>query len=195
MDATGAAPSESDTGKGDDKSAVQLVADTNLPLEVGTVAIGDDGHISHSSHDRALHFRFTACGIDFEAEIASKEAPLRIKADLGKLPYSAESPEGRRLARSVLAATDRLSHGQILLAEGQDIVLQGELMPPSPRTPVSVIATAAALVLNFKPYVALLAEAVAHRRPLIEREDPENPQDPENPEDPDSPEDSPAEET
>lgn len=168
MDAPGNEPSKSSAGKSDDKSAVKSVADTVLPLEVGAVVIGDDGHISHCSDDRQLHFHFTACGIDFEAEIAGKNAPLRLKANLGKLPFSAESPDGRRLARSVLAATDRLRHGQILLSDEQDMVLQGELPPPNPRTPVNVIATAVALILDFKPYINLLAEAVAVRRPLIE---------------------------
>lgn len=178
MDASGIAPSESNTSKSDEKSAVQLVADAVLPLEVGTVAMGDDGHISHSSADRALHFRFTACGIDFEGEIADQNAPLRIRANLGKLPYTAESPDGRRLARSVLAATDRLRHGHILLSDGQDMILQGELALPSPRTPVSVIATASALVLEFRPYISLLAEAVALRQPLIKSDGEDNPQDP-----------------
>lgn len=168
MDAPGNEPSKSSVSQCEDKSAVKSVADTVLPLEVGAVAIGEDGHISHCSEDRALHFRFTACGIDFVAEIAGKKAPLRLKANLGKLPFSAESPDGRRLARSVLAATDRLRHGQILLSDEQDMVLQGELSPPSPRTPVNVIATAVALILDFKPYIGLLAEAVTVRRPLIE---------------------------
>ena len=131
---------------------------------MGAVEIGEDGHIAHSDADRKLHFRFSACGLDFEAEIAGKKAPLRLKANLGKLPFTAESPDGRRLARSVLAATDRLSHGQILLSDEQDMVLQGELSPPSPRTPANVIATAVALILDFKPYINLLSEAVSVRR-------------------------------
>lgn len=147
----------------DDRSAVKTVADTAVPLEVGAIALGPDGHIQHNDEDRPLHFSFTACGIRFEADLQGRCAPLRIKANLGKLPYSAESPEGRRLARSVLAATDRLHRGQILLSDKQDMVLHGELTPPSPRTPVSVIATAAALIVDFKPYVDMLADALAAR--------------------------------
>ncbi|MEO3429479.1 hypothetical protein AAFN88_11510 [Pelagibius sp. CAU 1746] len=147
------------------KSAVKQVAETSLPLEVGSVVLGEDGHIRHFDEDRPLHFRFSACGIDFEADLASKAAPLRLRANLGKLPFSAESPDGRRLARTVMAATDRLRRGHILLSEDQDMVLEGELNPPSPRTPVAVIATAVALIIDFKPYLDLLGEAVALRRP------------------------------
>ena len=163
MDASGYEPSDSDARGGGEKSAVRSVADTALPLEVGSIAVGEDGHILHSGDDRPLHFQFSACGILFEADLAHKDAPLRLTANLGKLPYSAESPDGRRLARSVLAATDRLRHGQILLSDEQDMILQGERKPPSPRTPVNVIATAAALIVDFKPYIDLLADAVSIR--------------------------------
>jgi hypothetical protein len=144
-------------------SVVKKVADTALPLEIGSVALGEDGHIRRADEDRPLQFRFFACGIAFEAELASKAAPLRLRANLGKLPFSAESPDGRRLARSVMAATDRLRRGHILLSPEHDMVLEGELNPPSPRTPVAVIATVVALILDFKPYLDLLAEAVSLR--------------------------------
>lgn len=146
------------------KSAVKQVAGAALPLEVGSVALGDDGHIRRNDEDRPLYFRFSACGIGFEAHLDSRSAPLRLRANLGKLPFSAESPEARRLARTVIAATDRLRRGHILLTADQDMVLEGELNPPSPRTPVSVIATAVSLILDFKPYLDLLGEAVTIRR-------------------------------
>ncbi len=165
MDAPGNEPSESTTSKDDAKSAVKSVADAALPLEVGSIALGDDGHISRRDPDQPLHFAFTACGVRFDADLADRSAPLRLEANLGKLPYTAESPEGRQLARSVMAATDRLGCGQILLSDQQDMVLKAEMAPPAPRTAVNVIATAAYLVAALKPYLDLLGEAVAIRRP------------------------------
>ncbi len=155
-------PASGDKASG--MSAVKSVAGTSLPLEVGSVVLGEDGHIRHADEDRPLYFRFSACGIEFEADLASRSAPLRLRANLGKLPFSAESPEGRRLARTVMAATDRLRRGHILLSDEQDMLLEGELNPPSPRTPVAVIATAVTLIMDFKPYLDLLGEAVAIRR-------------------------------
>ena len=163
MDATGIEPDDSTGAATADKSALKQVANTALPLEVGSVVVGEDGHIAHNTDDRPLSFRFSACGIDFEADLASKAAPLRLRANLGKLPYSAESPDGRRLARLVMASTDRLCRGHILLSPDQDMLLEGELNPPSPRTPVNVIAAAVTLILEFKPYLDLLAEAVSLR--------------------------------
>lgn len=148
------------------KTAVSQLAGATLPLEVGSVTLGEDGHIRCSNEDRPLSFRFAACGVQFEAEIAGRSDPLRLRAHLGKLPYSAESVEARSLTRVVLGATGRLRRGHILLSPEHDMVLEGELAPPSPRTPARVIATAVALVLDFQPYLALLAEAVALRRPV-----------------------------
>lgn len=171
LDASGNEPSESEAGKTAEPSTVKKVAEAALPLEVGSLALGEDGHIQHGREDSPLHFRFTACGLDFEADLAGKDAPLRLTAHLGKLPYTAQSPNGRRLARSVLAATDRLRRGQILLTENQDMILQGELTPPSPRTAVNVIATATALILDFKPYIDLMAEALNLYPPESKTED------------------------
>lgn len=175
LDNKGIGPTASVPAEPPGKSALQQVADTPLPLEVGSIAIGEDGHIQRSSTDRPLHFRFCACGVAFEAELASRSAPLRLRANLGKLPFSAESPEARRLARSVMAATDRLQRGHILLSPDQDMVLEGELAPADPRTPVSVIATAVALILDFKPYLDLLGEAIAIRSTPAEPADEDAP--------------------
>lgn len=164
MDDKGPEPGDGGRARESVLSAVNRLAGAALPLEVGSLTLGDDGHLLCSSDDRALAFRFSACGIQFEAEIAGRSAPLRLRANLGKLPYSAESVEARSLTRSVLAATARLRRGHILLTPEHDMVLEGELAPPIPRTPACVIATAVALVLDFQPYLALLGEAVAVRR-------------------------------
>jgi len=165
LDDKGIGPGDSGRDQDSGKSAIRQFADAALPLEIGSVTLGEDGHIQSSPEDRPLFFRFSACGIQFEADMASRSAPLRLRANLGKLPFSAESPDARRLARTVMAATDRLRRGHILLSPDHDMVLEGELTPPSPRTPVSVIATAVALILDFKPYLDLLGDAVAMRRP------------------------------
>lgn len=161
MDDKGA---EGSGAKNGGQSAVNRLAGATLPLEVGSLMLGDDGHIRCAPADRALSFRFSACGVPFEASIAGRNAPLCLRANLGKLPYSAESPQARSLTRTVLAATGRLRRGHILLTPEHDMMLEGELTPPSPRTPARVIATAVALVLDFQPYLALLGEAVSLRR-------------------------------
>lgn len=164
MDDKGIAPAGGDRSPASAKSAVHQLAGATLPLEIGSVTLGADGHIRCTPAERPLAFRFSACGVLFEAEIADRRSPLRLRANLGKLPYSAESPDGRSLARVVLGASDRLGRGHILLTDEHDMVLEGELSPPEPRTSARVIAAAVALVLDFKPYLDLLGEVVALRR-------------------------------
>jgi hypothetical protein len=166
LDDKGVEPSVGGRAQESATSAVHRLAGATLPFEIGSVMLGKDGHIQHAPQDRPLAFRFSACGVQFEADIADRTAPLRLRANLGKLPYSAESAEARSLARVVLGATGRLRRGHILLSPEHDMVLEGELAPPSPRTPASVIATAVALILDFQPYLELLGEAVALRRDL-----------------------------
>src|SRR3546814_17769581 len=59
----------------------------------------------------------------------------------------------------------RSRRGQILLTPDHDMMLEGEIAPPTPRTPARIIAAAVALILDFQPYLDLLGEAVALRRP------------------------------
>lgn len=167
MDDKGVEPGDGGRAQESVKTAVNQLAGTPLPLEVGSVALGADGHLLRLPADRPLSFRFSACGVQFEAELAGRAAPLRLRANLGKLPYSAQAPDGRSLARIVLSASSRLRRGHILLSPEHDMVLEGELTPPEPRTPASVIATAVALVLDFRPYLDLLGEAVALRREVL----------------------------
>src|SRR3546814_8120640 len=135
------------------------------------MVLGEDGHIQTAPANRPLAFLFPACGVQFEAEIAGRTAPLCLRANLGKLPYRAESPEARSLARVVLGASGRLRRGQILLTPDHDMMLEGEIAPPTPRTPARIIAAAVALILDFQPYLDLLGEAVALRRPSSRSEE------------------------
>src|SRR3546814_5900202 len=52
------------------KEAVSKAAGARLPLEAGSVGLGEDGHIQSAPANRPLAFRFAACGVQFEAELA-----------------------------------------------------------------------------------------------------------------------------
>src|SRR3546814_3746273 len=77
------------------KSAVSQLAGARLPLEAGSVVLGEDGHIQSAPANRPLAFHFSPCGVQFEAEIAGRTAPLCLPANLGTLPSSASSPQAR----------------------------------------------------------------------------------------------------
>ena len=63
-------------------------------------------------------------------------------------------------SRRIVEATGRLPHGHIRLSDDQDMHLSAEAPAPVPLTPVRVMAALTALLLEFKPYLELLHEAV-----------------------------------
>ena len=92
------------------------------------------------------------------------EPRVRLTAELGKLPYSMEIGEGRRLIRRILHESARAPHGRIGLSEDDDIRLAAVSTPPAPFTPASLMATLTALLLDFQPYLDLLGRVLDDAR-------------------------------
>jgi hypothetical protein len=151
---------------GPDKAADNLRATVDLakrdaPLQVGDFEIDDEGRLRPRTDGEPLVFGFSYRGADFIARILSGPEPhVSLSAELGKLPFSAQVGNRRRLARRIVEATERLPHGHIRLSEDQDMHLSAEAPAPAPLTPVRVMAALTALLLEFKPYLELLHEAV-----------------------------------
>jgi len=150
------------------REAIELVSDQSTPLEAGFLEIGEDGTVRRRPPGPSI-CAFEYRGAPFQALIvAGDEARVRLTANLGKMPFSAESPIARRLIAQLIAGAERLPRGRIALGPGNEIVLETEEAPPAPRTPVSVMATIIALLLDIKPYLELLAELLT----LATRRDP-----------------------
>ncbi|MFQ5775245.1 MAG: hypothetical protein ACE5GS_12060 [Kiloniellaceae bacterium] len=151
---------------GDLRSTVELVANSGGPFQVGDFEVGDDGRLRPREDRGPLKFGFAYLGIEFRAEVHTCPEPrIDLSADLGKLPYTMELGQGRRLTRRILEATATLPGGRISLAEDQDMRLRAAAEPPMPLTPASVMATVTALLLDFKPYLELLRGTLGAPRP------------------------------
>lgn len=106
-------------------------------------------------------FSFSYRGVDFDAEFHDlPKAKVVLMADLGQLPYSMESPAGRRLCQRIVKATGKLTDGGIELSGGHDMRLIAEAAPPTTEKPAGAVAALTALVLTFSPYMDLLAQAL-----------------------------------
>jgi hypothetical protein len=146
-------------------STVAFVADRCFPLHVGEIELNGQGRIRARDDNEPLRFGFAYLGIEFRAEVETESQPrVKLIAEFGKLPYSMEIGDGRGLIRRILAASARVPHAQIGLSEFDDMRLEAESSPPSPFTPVSFMATVTALVLDFRPYLDLLARVPAGSR-------------------------------
>ncbi len=109
----------------------------------------------------SLAFSFCYRGVDFDAEFhESPKAKVVLKADLGQLPYSMESPDGRRLCQRIVNAAGKFKDGGMELSGGHDMRLIAEAAPPTTEKPAGAVAALTALVLTFSPYMDLLAQAL-----------------------------------
>ncbi len=148
-------------------STLALVPGRCFPLPVGGIQFDKRGQICLRGGEGPLRFDFAYRGIEFGAEVATDSEPrVRLTAELGKLPYSTEIGDGRQIIRSILAASAAAPHGRIGLSEADDMHLEAESSSPIPVTPASLMATVTALLLDFQPYLDLLARVLDGSRQI-----------------------------
>jgi hypothetical protein len=140
-----------------------LVVTGGRSYEVGELAFGADGRVYPRPEGEPVLFRFRYEGVAFDAELpADRAAPLVLSACPGVLPYSAETPTGRRAVLTLLK-TAAPARGQLFLDRGGRLHLRFADHAPSPRTPVHVMATLVSLLLEVQPYLRLLRACNALR--------------------------------
>ncbi len=138
-----------------------LIAGRCGPLRVGDIEIDGQGRIRARADKGPLRFAFAYRGVEFEAEVATGAAPrVKLRAELGKLPYSMEIGHDRHTIRRILTASAQLSHGRIDLSDSDDMRIEAETSPPAPFTPASLMAAVAALLLDVQPYLDLVARVL-----------------------------------
>jgi|GEM_PF-4636216 len=155
-----------DAEAGDDAETGQIepesVEKISSPIEVGSITVGEDGMLTASDKQQDLAFGFVYFGIPFEAVLnRGEDVVLRLSANLGRLPFSAHSPRARQTMLRIIQATGSLPRAQIVVEEDHKMLVQAEATPPMPRNLSSIVATAAALLLEIRPYLHLLAEALS----------------------------------
>lgn len=156
-------PTES--ASGELSAVVAWVAGRRFPLEVGEFWVDERGRIRSRDDAAPLHLSFAYRGVEYRAEVETASEPrVRLTAELGKLPYSMEIGEGRRLIRCILHESARAPHGRIDLSEDDDIRLEAASTPPAPFTPASLMATLTALLFDFQPYLDLLGQVLDDAR-------------------------------
>ena len=146
-------------------AAAASIAGRCFPLKVGDIQIDERGRIRPRDSAVPLHLAFAYRGVEYTAEVETVSEPrVQLTAELGKLPYSMEIGEGRRLIRRILDESARASQGRINLSEDHDLRLEAASTPPQPFTPASLMATLTALLLDFQPYLELLGRVLDDAR-------------------------------
>ena len=116
-----------------------------------------------SSHRMPLPatFKFTYYGMSFDAGIMRAPeggAHLVVRANLGHLPYSAESRVARSYLHTVIDAGRALPNATIDVDRKQAIFVRGEMTFPTVPSPATVAAGTAAMTIAVKPVCELIAK-------------------------------------
>lgn len=147
---------------------ITRLAETAFPLELNSLSVGDDGEL-HRIDPRARPFGFTfeCLGLRFTASTRVRQGKLwlQLAANVGPVPYTAESVDRRRDTLAIMRSASTLPHGRVGISHDRQIEISGELQLSEPLTPVHVLSAAAEIILEIKPYAALIADFI----PITER--------------------------
>ncbi len=147
----------------DPKLDLGALGGNQRPVEIATLAFGEDGTVEHRPPPSPLDFAFVYREIPFLAALRRDggKTTLAIQADLGILPYSLEFREKRDRLLDCLALLDRAAPGAIALNRHKRIAYRDEIEIPQALSPVNILAYLTKLLLDAGPYLKILAEPLA----------------------------------
>jgi hypothetical protein len=137
--------------------ALGRLARDDVPFLFDTVAVKPDGSFEHKAR-QALNFSFDYHGATFGAMCRRVDGRfvVSIGANLGPLPFSAESVRARREIQDLIATS--LDEPRLTLAEDQTIHVESEFELAQPASPVVMLTAVTELLLALKPTLERLSE-------------------------------------
>jgi hypothetical protein len=137
--------------------ALGRLARDDIPFLFDALSLGPDGAIAHTPRD-ALRFAFDYQGLTFNAEGRRKGDAfvLTLSADLGPLPFSAESAGARQSIQELVAASGALIEPQFTIGDDQMIRVAATVDLAKPVSPVTTLTMVTELLLVLKPWLARL---------------------------------------
>ena len=162
---TGAMASDAATLTAALPAVLNLADDQASPIELGYFELDESGQLRKRDEKAPLAFTFRFHGLRFQAEVeVGAERQVRLTVPLGKMPFTAEAPTLRRHLRELVKLSRSRREGCVLLSAAQDLVFQAEAQPPTPFTPVSVMATVVSLLLKSQPLLDSIADLTSGLR-------------------------------
>lgn len=136
------------------QDALRLASEEQLPIEMGRIVWRADGRLERRGDGEALSFKFVYRGVRFDGRLdMTATGKMAITADLGPLPYTAESAGARhQILRMVRGAVSRQDL-HLVVSHQQELRIAAEGVAPRPRTPVCCLATLCTLVLRLRPWL------------------------------------------
>jgi hypothetical protein len=136
---------------------VRNLASFQLPIEIHTLAVGEDGNLIQDNR-AAFRFTFSEGGVNYTATAtrATEGTVLALSATIGVMPYTAENLQLRVNMIDVLLAGRNLGSARLGVDSHQRIWVTSEKTVPPPVVPTNLVSAAVGMVLNLKPWVELV---------------------------------------
>jgi hypothetical protein len=150
--------------------ALGRLARDDIPFLFDALSVGPDGTMVHTPRE-TLRFSFDYQGVTFNAE-GRRDGDtfvLSVSADLGPLPFSAESAQARQAIQDLVAASSAVIEPRLAIDENQIIRVDARIELLKPVSPVTTLTMVTELLLILKPWLArlgVLLESVS-RAPTV----------------------------
>jgi len=131
-----------------------------MPLGINAIETNDDGVPVLATPPRPSKLRFVVGGLPFHAAVSpnGEGAICQVWADVGNLPFTAQSPTKRAAMLAVLQSATTLPFARFAVEAGQRIILFSEDRTDGPATPEDIIHQTVRLMGEAKPFLQLLGE-------------------------------------
>jgi hypothetical protein len=118
--------------------------------------------LAGASGGEGLNFSFEFGGFLFAVHASAEQqrTKIRLHANLGDMPYTAENATARNYAMAVLRSASCALGGRVSLTPQQRIMLREEIIFAEPLTPVTLMSRTAELLIMANPYLELLTHFV-----------------------------------
>ncbi len=116
---------------------------------------GDD-----TGEDLKFSFEYSGFLFAVRASAGHQNTQIRLHANLGSMPYTAENKMARTHAMAVLRSASQALGGRVSLTPRQQILLRENVTIDEPLTPVMLLSRTAELLVMAKPYLELLTRFV-----------------------------------
>jgi hypothetical protein len=135
------------------------VAETALPLSASAIFMTPEGVLGIAKPPRPSELKFTVDGLTFNVAVTfdGAQSICQILADVGHIPFTAQSPERRRSLLNVIRGIQDMGHSKLLVQEGQKILLFSESRLDGHATPEDLIHQTVLVLQEVRPFLRILA--------------------------------------
>lgn len=136
------------------------VAQGALPLGLNAIFTTPDGVLGIARPPRPSRLRFAVAGLPFHVAVSPQDddsSVCQIWADVGHIPYTAQSPEKRRNLLALLRGMEDLKRARFVVQEGYKILLFSETRIEGHVTPEDLAYETVQLMQEAHPFLRLLS--------------------------------------